>query len=231
VADPTDADNVHAPSDPDAVALPGSREPTDPSRALSPGRGVPREYVEKVQRERLIDAFVLLAAEKGIEAAGVRGTCQRAGVAFNTFYDYFESKDQLFLAAFDSGVELMFKQVSDAFLAGDVPWATRFDAGVSKFLEILATNPPFARFFAVESRKVGEVGSADVDRAFEQAFAMFAGARSVVDLPLTSFELAQMAIGAIFTPIYWRIRANRIEELPELGPKITAFVLALFDDQ
>jgi AcrR family transcriptional regulator len=211
------------------AVLPGTRSPLDPSRALKVGgHGLPREHVRQVQRDRLIDGFVQVVTEEGYDGAGIKAICRRAGVAFNTFYEYFETKEELFLTAYDMGVTILFDRVGRAYLAGDVPWSKRVEAGIGEFLQILMDNRPFARFFAVEAVKVGPGVMRRVDADFERSFAMFAQATPTPGVTMAASDLAPLVIGGIYARIYTYIRANQFDRLPELGPMLVEFALASF---
>jgi AcrR family transcriptional regulator len=211
------------------VVLPGTRSPLDPSRALKVGgHGQPREHVRQVQRDRLIDGFVQVVTEEGYDGAGIKAICRRAGVAFNTFYEYFDTKEELFLTAYDAGVTILFDRVGQAYLAGDVPWRQRVEAGIGEFLQILVDNQPFARFFAVEAVKVGPNVMKRVDADFERSFAMFANATPTPGLALNASDLVPLVIGGIYARIYTYIRANQFDRLPELRPILVEFALASF---
>jgi AcrR family transcriptional regulator len=209
--------------------LPGTRSPLDPSRALKVGgHGQPREHVRQVQLDRLIDGFVQVVTEEGYDGAGIKAICRRAGVAFNTFYEYFDTKEELFLTAYDAGVTTLFDRVGQAYQAGDVPWRGRVEAGIGEFLQILVDNQPFARFFAVEAVKVGPNVMKRVDADFERSFAMFAHATPTPGVTMAASDLAPLVIGGIYARIYTYIRANQFDRLPELRPILVEFALASF---
>jgi AcrR family transcriptional regulator len=212
------------------AVLPGTRSPLDPSRALKVGgHGLPREHVRQVQRDRLIDGFVQVVTEEGYDGAGIKTICKRAGVAFNTFYEYFDTKEELFLTAYDAGVTILFDRVGQAYLAGEVPWRERVEAGIGEFLQILVDNQPFARFFAVEALKVGPNVMKRVDADFERSFSIFANATPTPGLDMNASDLVPLVIGGIYARIYTYIRANQIDCLPELRPILVAFALASFN--
>ena len=210
-----------------AIALPGSLSPMDPSRALVAGASLPREHVTEIQRSRLIDAMVLVASESGIENAGVRSVCQRAGVAFSTFYQHFDSKDDLFLAAFDSGVDVLFEKIGETYLTGDISWATRAEITLRYFLEILADNPSFAKFLAVEAGRVSEPLKSKLDVTFQRAYDLFVSAEPVSDLPTSSYEFAQIIVGGIHAVIYATIQRGQVGNLPELTTNLVSYIIAL----
>jgi AcrR family transcriptional regulator len=211
------------------VVLPGSRSPLDPSRALRPNaRGMSVEHVREMQRQRLIDAVVQVVAEEGFEQAGVQTICKRAGVAFNTFYRYFTTKEELFLIAFDSGVQVLLEEGSHAYGAAGPGWKDKVQATIRSFLEALAQNPAFARFFVIEAHKVSFASVARVDSAFGMSYLMFAAAQPAVGLSLTSEDLLPLAIGGIYSSVYFYIHSGRTRELPALLPAFTEYVSLLF---
>ena len=214
---------------PGVVVLPGYLSARDPSRALRVGpHGMPREHVEQVQRDRLIDAFVQVVAERGYESAGIKVICKRAGVAFNTFYELFESKEQLFLAAYERGVAILFHEARAASLTGEMTWEERVRAGLEVILRTLAHNPDYAKFHAIEIHKAGAEAQERVDETFESAFRLFDNSpvASVVGMPTE--HLGPLVIGGIYTRMYFYIRIGRTADLPELLPVLTRFVLTAF---
>ena len=214
------------------IKLPGFRSPLDPSRALRVGgRGLPREHVSQVQKERIIDAFVQVVAENGYEGAGIKAICRRAGVAFNTFYEFFSTKEELFLSTFDVGVDILLESAGAAFRTEDAPWENRVENSIRVFLQILADNPSFARFAVVEVHKVGPGAMYRVNQQFEAAFTMFSDAVPAPGLSMTTPELLPLVIGGIYTRIYSYIRTGKTELLPELLPNFMEFVQAMFGER
>jgi AcrR family transcriptional regulator len=63
-----------------------------PSRTFRPG----------AKRQQLLDAAAWAFARKGYRATGVADVIARAGVARGTFYLYFDSKEEIFLAIVDA---------------------------------------------------------------------------------------------------------------------------------
>jgi AcrR family transcriptional regulator len=210
------------------ISLPGAISPTDKSRALVGTANLSREAVKENQVSRLIDAIVLVAAESGVENAGVKSICQRAGISLSTFYQHFQTREELFLAAFHRGVDALFDEVGRTYLEGDVSWSVRAERSITAFLQILSVNPDFTRFFMVEARRMGASLRPEIDRTFERAYSLFMSAEPVSDLDIGIYELAQLVIGGAFAAVYGIVQEGRFEDLPDLAPKLTSFTLALF---
>ena len=213
----------------DRGKLPGYLSPLDPSRRLKVGgHSNSREHVVQVQRDRLIDAIVRLAADEGYEYCGIKPISRHAGVAFNTFYDHFDTREELFLVAYDRGVRVLFGVVTAAFLTEDASWEERLEAGIVRFLSILSDNPAFARFFIIEAVKVGPEAMDRIDKAFDAAHTMFASADPAQDQSTGADEAVPLVIGGIYSRISYYLRSGRADQLPELAPILTEFVLANF---
>src|SRR5262245_64584126 len=76
--------------------------PPERSR-LPPGRhGLPREFVARNQRERLIAGLAEAVAENGYAGTTIAHITRHAAVSRRTFYEHFASKDECFVAAYDT---------------------------------------------------------------------------------------------------------------------------------
>lgn len=216
---------------PTRVVLPGSRSPQDPARLWRVrSKSLPKTHIDRIQRERLIDAFVQVCAREGYESAGVRSTCKAAGVAYNTFYDHFNSKEELLLAAYDEGVGQLFACVGDAFSeTREKPWETRVTTAVDVFLQILLQNPDFARFFVVEAVKAGSAAVTHIDESVQHSFLVFGGAAPREGLHLQTRDIMPLVVGGIFQTLYRTISAGDMDRLSNLGPILTEFVFTLLE--
>lgn len=218
-----------------SVVLPGYKSPKDPSRRLKVGaHGIPRQEIESIQRERLIDAFVQIVARDGYEAAGVKAVCVQAGVSFQAFYRLFgtqgaKGKEALFIEAYNAGVVILFAAARRSSLADEnMKWPARVEAGLGAFLDALADNPLFAQFFTVEVHKAGYNVQSRVDEVFEAAFKLFGRSKVAADMKVPAEHLGPLIIGGIYTRIYFYIRTGRTSELPDLLPILTNYVLTAF---
>nr|BFE72999.1 hypothetical protein GCM10020092_063000 [Actinoplanes digitatis] len=135
--------------------IPGSRSATDPDRLLPRGRhDLPREFVSRTQRDRLIDAMARTVAELGYANASLGDVCAAAGVSTRAFYEHFVDKEACFLAAFDLGVSLLQRAVAEAY-ARPARWPQRMHHGLDTLVRILAAEPAFASLAVVEVLAAG----------------------------------------------------------------------------
>lgn len=211
------------------MSLPVSDSPEDLRRWRLPrGRhGLPRELVERSQRERLLAAVVKVTVAKGYEATTVGDILGDAGVGRESFYELFDDKLDCVLAAHKILVDDLEQQVRLAH-SGDGLWAERMRRGLGAALDWFAADPDAARFTLVELSTVGP--------AFRPTFqAEFARAVTVMeevggeDAPEP--ELAQaysLAAGAMLARIYEEVVLGRAAELPRLLPDLTYELLVPF---
>ncbi len=184
-----------------------------------PPRGrhrLPPEVIARSQRERLLDAAVRVAAEKGYEAMTIADLTRDAGVSRTTFYDLFEDKEACFLAAYDHGADLLVRRVSAAFEAEE-GWPRRARAGLAALLEALAAEPDVARLTLVDVGAAGPAAQRRHRAALQRLTPFFDEGRDYAPggrgLPANT---SRMAIGAVAGLIADELAEERAEDLPDL---------------
>src|SRR5262245_10146852 len=88
-------------------------------------RKLPSELVKAIQRERLVVAMLMAAAELGYRETNVQDVIDRAGVSRPTFYEHFANKEDCFLAAFDTSAARLRTKVDEAAERGGEIWRDR----------------------------------------------------------------------------------------------------------
>src|SRR5260221_218460 len=90
----------------------------------SPGRGgdPPPGALPPPQRERILDATERLIAEHGCTGASIEAIVKAAGVSSVTFYEFFEGKEECFVAAFDRAVEGGAAELARVTEAEELSW-------------------------------------------------------------------------------------------------------------
>jgi len=208
--------------------IPGSRSATAPERRLPRGRhDLPREFVARTQRDRLVDAMARTVAAKGYGATSLGDVCAAAGVSTKAFYQHFADKETCFLATFRLGVEVLQKGVVAAY-ARPGPWSERMRRGLATLLEILASEPAFAALAVVEVLAAGPRAlecRRDLLAGYLRFFDDAPGDATAPRVPRTS---AEAVVAGVYGVIFEYVATGRAAELPDRLPELTYFMLAPF---
>jgi AcrR family transcriptional regulator len=215
---------------------PGDRSDTEESAEnyppelarLPPGRhGLPREFVAHNQRERLIAGIAEAIAENGYSGTTIAHITRHAAVSRRTFYEHFASKDECFVAAYDTVMAELRERVSDAFEEAD-DWPHAIKAGIGAMLHFLAAEPHLARLCMVEALVAGPVVVERYDAAIQGFVPYFQSGRegrSPEVLERLSAATEEALVGGMVSLISRRIIAGKTEELEELLPDLVEFTL------
>jgi AcrR family transcriptional regulator len=194
----------------------------DPRRWRLPrGRhGLPRELVERSQRERLLAAAVRVTTAKGYAATTVADVLAEAGVGRESFYELFADKRDCMLAAHAILIDDLERTVREAY-ARSGAWPERFRWALAAALEWFAADPEASRFAVVELTSAGTVSR----ERFREVFSRFVGLLedgTGEDAPRP--ELAQasdLAVSAALARVYEEVVQGRTAQLPSLLPTLT----------
>jgi AcrR family transcriptional regulator len=188
--------------------------------------GLPRQFVVRSQRERMLDATSRAVSELGYPALTVAAILERAGVSRKTFYEHFADKEECFLAAYDVVVEGLVRAVGEAYNREDT-WREKIRAGLGEFLRFLAAEPNFARMCIVEVLAAGPSALQRRDGAMRMFTVFFEAGRQEVPegMPPLPPLVSESVVGAIYEVIYSRILRNQTEELPDLLPDLMYIAL------
>jgi AcrR family transcriptional regulator len=192
----------------------------------APGRQqLSREFIAQHQRARIIAALAEETAAQGYRAVTVADIVRRAGIARNTFYDNFSSKEDCFLATQDFAVEESLRRVVEAASAVE-SWQARVRAGLAAFLDYVASEPALARTCVVEALSAGPAALARYEESLQAFIPLFRIGRKVSphgdELPAT---LEEQIIGGVFWIIYQRIILGQTEQIEQLLPELVEFAL------
>lgn len=195
---------------------------------LPPGRhGLPREFVAHNQRERLIAGIAEAIAENGYSGTTIAHITRHAAVSRRTFYEHFSSKDECFVAAYDTVMTELDARIGEAFGQED-EWPQAVRAGIGAMLEFLTAEPHLARLSMVEALVAGPVVVERYDAAIQSLVPYFqAGREGRSDEVLAGLSptTEEALIGGMVSLISRRIFADRTEELESLLPDLTEFAL------
>ena len=100
----------------------------------------------KAKREQILQAVLELFMEEGLNGMKVSAIAKKADVGKGTVYEYFSSKEDMFLGAVEYGVGLLGNMVSEK-LVGSETFRERFDI-LSDCIIDVAQNGPFMSFMS-----------------------------------------------------------------------------------
>ncbi len=191
-----------------------------------PGRQrLSREFIARHQRARIVAALAAETAERGYRAVTVADIVRRAGIARNTFYDNFASKEDCFLATQDFGVEESLRRIVEAGGAIE-DWKERLAAGLGAFLGYVASEPALARTCIVEALSAGPAAQERHEQSLQAFLPLLRLGRESSphgeELPDT---LEETIAGGIFWVIYQRIVLGETEQIEALLPDLVDFAL------
>lgn len=149
----------------------------------------------------------------------------RAGIARNTFYENFGSKEDCFLAAQQFAMSAALGRVVEA--AGEIDnWPYRVEAGLAAFLGFVAEEPALARTCMVDALAAAPTSVRYYEESLQAFVSLFRLGRDVSphgqELPET---LEEALIGGVFWILYQRLLLEEPETIGALLPELVEFAL------
>jgi AcrR family transcriptional regulator len=189
--------------------------------------GLPRELVERSQRERLLAAVVKVTVAKGYESTTVGDILGEAGVGRESFYELFDDKLDCMLSAQKILLDDLEERARDAYI-GAAPWPQRVREGLKATLEWFAADAEVAHFLLIEMSTIGPA----FHGFFQTEYARFTGLLDEgLDESGPGPELAQatrLGVGALLARLYEEVVLGRAATLPQLLPDLTYDFLVPF---
>jgi AcrR family transcriptional regulator len=176
-------------------------------------------FVIDAERQRVLEAVALVAADVGYPALTAEAIADRAGVSLEDFRARFTDADACFMAAYDDGISRLVTAVWTAFEA-EHGWLPQVHAGLAAFLGFLAGDPVTARLLIVDAR----AAPAALERrhAALQGFVVFI--RPATDEAPPGLHVPDIVtehvVGGIKEIVFSRILEGATEQLPELLPDL-----------
>jgi AcrR family transcriptional regulator len=189
--------------------------------------GLPREIVERSQRERLLAAVVRVTVAKGYEATTVGDILAEAGVGRESFYELFDDKLDCLLAAHKILVDDLEERVRAAY-ADPVPWPQRARQALAATLDWFAVDPTAARFTLVELSAVGPAFGPIFQSEYARFTALLDDGLGPEDPEPELSGASALAVGAMLARIYEEVVLGRAADLPRLLPDLTYEMLVPF---
>lgn len=188
--------------------------------------GLPPEFVQRNQRERLVHAFTALVGEVGYGGATITGTTEGAGVSSNTFYKYFATIEECCIAAVEKELEGLRPIVSAAYRS-ESEWPLSIRAALAAILDDFAQYPDVARLLTVEPFVAGPKIAALHKAAIEEMVPYLRRGRELSRSPLPK-TAERGLLGAVNSLVARQVLAGNATTLPNLLPDLTQFILTPF---
>ncbi len=210
------------PSDPPG----GSPEQPDELARLPRGRhGLPEEFVAHNQRERLIVSLAHVVAEHGYNDTTITRIVEGAGVTSRTFYKYFQTVEECYLAALDSTIARLTPLVVDAYQSGQ-SWPLRVRASIAAVLDFFAAEPEIARLCAVEPFVAGPGIARRYELAIDSLVPYLRLGRELREGSEAFPETTERGLlGSMNSLVARKVSAGEAESLPQLLPDLVQFAL------
>lgn len=208
------------------VGMADSRSLSERLAKMPPGRHlVPRDFVTRNQRERMLLATAELVAERGYQKTTIELIAKTARVALSTFYEQFSSKEECFLAAFDETVAAA-AEVFEELLDPEQEWADQIASALEIFLEMVVNEPARARLCIVEAQAAGGASLARYQAMLERVAPKLREGR--LHNPRSSrlpdgLEVA--IVGGLVWLVHQRLVADRADEIKALLPEMLQVTL------
>jgi AcrR family transcriptional regulator len=128
--------------------------------------GLPPDIVAVHQRERLFAATIELVAKRGYRGTSIDQIVKTARVGYVAFYDLFESKQELFIAALDRIASETREALVDA-VSAEAPWPEQICNGLVTLVDLIAADPGRARVALVEAQAAGPAAFAHYEAVID----------------------------------------------------------------
>jgi AcrR family transcriptional regulator len=177
------------------------------------------------QRERILDAAERLIAANGCAGTSIEALVKEAGVSSVTFYEYFEGKEECFVAAFDRAagwaIERIAAAIEEAGEAEGLSWPEQVATGLRKTTKLIVEAPDRARLCLVEAQTGGPRLNARFEAVLDRVAATLREGRALgtapPDLPASHEEATAGALAWLLREYLETGGADGLEALyPEL---------------
>jgi len=189
---------------------------------------LPRQFIVKNQRERIVDATAAIVAEKGLQALTIPEIARRANVSHQTFYEMYPTKDDAFLGAQKVGLHQALGIAVQAYEAQGDDWPMGVAAGIRALLDYLASEPAHAHLTVVDTFAASPLATEIRDTGLH-AFAAYLQPGYHYSSSHSVPGIAPEAIaGGIWQVLHNHIEHERVEDIASLAPQLVYVALAPF---
>jgi AcrR family transcriptional regulator len=194
----------------------------------APKRGRERDpaALPAPQRERILDASEQLIATRGCAGTPIEAIVKAAGVSSVTFYEFFDGKEECFVAAFDRAVAWGEGELARAG-PDELTWPEQIATGLRALIAAIVAGPERAHLCLVEAQTGGPELSARFEVALDRVAEKLREGRGLKtappDLPDTHEEATA---GALAWLLRERLETGDAEGLEALYPELIDIALA-----
>src|SRR5689334_22547930 len=110
---------------------------------------LPPALERATQRDRLLHGMAATVARSGYAATPVAEVLRAAGVSRRTFYEQFADKEDCFIAAYDTVLDVCGARMLAAYHAGET-WEQGLAQAYDALLRTLASEPELAHLAVVD---------------------------------------------------------------------------------
>jgi AcrR family transcriptional regulator len=197
---------------------------------LPSGRSdLPRQFIVKSQRERIVDATAAIVAEKGLAGLTIPEIARRANVSNQTFYNIYSSKHDAFLGAQKVGMHQALQIAVEAYRAEGEDWPRAVAAGLRALIDYLASEPAHAHLNLVDTFAASPE-AIEIRNVSIHAFASYLrpGLQFAEDQSAVPEIAAEAVAGGIWQVFHHYIENECVDQLPEATPQLTYMALTPF---
>jgi AcrR family transcriptional regulator len=175
-------------------------------------------------REKILVAMAEIVAKRGYQGTTVEHIVKRAGVARNTFYEFFKNREACLLAGFEEALAEVAARATAA-AAEETEWPQQVRAALQVLLDWVAENPALARTCLVESMTAGPEALERYENVLREYAPLFELGRenpAASELPDT---LEDSIVGGIVWMVHQRLLRGEADQVPALLPTMLEFAL------
>ncbi len=220
---------LHGSNQSRAAALASERARQAEGRLPSGRHDLPRQFIVKNQRERIVDATAAIVAENGLRALTIPEIARRANVSHQTFYEMYPTKEDAFLGAQKVGLHQALGVAVRAYEAQGEDWPGGVAAGIRALLDYLASEPAHAHLTVVDTFAASP-SAIEIRDTGLQAFSAYLqpGYHHAPPSHRVPGIVPEAVAGGIWQVLHNHIENERVEDISDLAPQMTYFALTPF---
>ena len=219
------------------TSSPSERALLAEGRLPSGRHDLPRQFIVKNQRERIVDATAAIVAEKGLANLTIPEIARRANVSHQTFYEMYPTKHDAFLGTQKVGLHQALLVTVQAYEENEADWPRGVAAGLRALLGYLASEPAHSHLILVDtfaaSPEAIEIRDTSIHAfaAYLQPgyhYASTSGASAGAPADAVPGIAPEAIAGGIWQVLNYYIEAERTDELPDVAPQLIYAALTPF---